>query len=245
MRGLSENTDGVLRYVIGMRLPRLEFARVKDLFAQYRGHALLNGDQALLAQEAGQRIADVELLSNRIVAACEALITPEAPQAEEVVVLLKDAAAKDPALARWLAQNPTPRLRQASKGFVGGAESGNPFASVAEQELRLQTESFYYTAHRLMTCIQRLPGLNAFKCRPISIVRNQLLEHPEGAASGVILPSFAYNTVNGPVIKGIRTTGQEAHSDAGFIPNCQDFIRALEAVLDRAIKCLPPGAPPT
>ena len=52
-------------------------------------------------------------------------------------------------------------------------------------EMETLVEAFYYFAFRLRQVIQQLPDLNNFECKGVRNVRNKLLEHPEGADSGV------------------------------------------------------------
>ena len=142
-------------------------------------------------------------------------------------------------LAKWFAENPDPRVAGVSKALMLGHDEGRPpLESVEEQEMRLDTELFYYVAHRFCVCLALLPELKGFQCKEVAIVRNQLLEHPEKASSGVLLPAFGYRSDVGPVIKGMRYSHQaEVHPDAGFIPNCKALLdgtaTALLAAMDR------------
>jgi hypothetical protein len=107
--------------------------------------------------------------------------------------------------------------------------------AIEEQELRLDTELFYYVAHRFCTCLALLPELRSFQCKEVAIIRNQLLEHPEKASSGVLLPSFGYRSDVGPVIKGMRYSDQsEIHPDAGFINNCRALLEGAASALNAA-----------
>jgi len=194
----------------------------------------------LLAGEAAQRVRDVEFLTGRILAAVEPLVSAKT---EQMLDLLKQAATTDPNVAELL--NKVGGVRQAVHGVTVGSESSGLQEDQPVQELRLHTEEFYYTAHRLTTCMSLLPGLKGLECREVAIVRNQLLEHPEKPASGVLLPSFSYDAERGPVIKGIRYSEQaEVHPDDGFIPNCRALIRTLEDALRRAVQDLPPPTSP-
>jgi hypothetical protein len=92
-----------------------------------------------------------------------------------------------------------------------------------------------YVAHRFCTCLALLPELRSFQCKEVAIIRNQLLEHPEKASSGVLLPSFGYRSDVGPVIKGMRYSDQsEIHPDAGFINNCRALLEGAASALNAA-----------
>jgi hypothetical protein len=104
-----------------------------------------------------------------------------------------------------------------------------------DQHLRLDTELFYYVAHRFCRLLRMLPGVELFECRGVMIVRNQLLEHPEGKGSGVLFPSFAYSADTGPVVKGFRLEPQSAtHPDRGFLANTEELINSATTALNAA-----------
>jgi hypothetical protein len=201
--------------------------------------------QVLLLREAAQRLIDLELLGGRIHTRARQLLEASAkePVAEmggiDVLQVLRDASKTNAELAKWFTDNPNPKVAGVSKALTLGPELGcAPMESIEEQELRLDTELFYYVAHRFCACLGLLPHLVGFRCKEVAIIRNQLLEHPEGASSGVLLPAFGYRSDVGPVIKGMRYAHQaEIHPDAGFVPNCRILLesttRALEGATDR------------
>jgi len=191
-----------------------------------------------LAQEASKQLGDLEFLSVSIFKALDPLLSKQADAAQALLPMLLEAAKADPALAEWFAKNPNPKARSLAKGGTLGAPTRANFVreSPEEQRLRLDAEAYYYHAHRLLSCLQRLPGLETVKCREIEIVRNQLLEHPEKKDSQVLLPTFAYTREAGPVIKGTRSTSQAAiHPDSGFIPNSRVLAETLIIALSTAI----------
>ena len=67
------------------------------------------------------------------------------------------------------------------------------------------------------------------------MVRNHLIEHPEGAASGVTHESFAYSMNEGPYVKGMRKGDQFKHMDLGFKQNSDDFVGNLGRTLRAAL----------
>ncbi len=103
-----------------------------------------------------------------------------------------------------------------------------------EDELEKSAIAYYQTAHRICDIAQLLPGLKTYDCKPIRIVRNQLIEHPEGKNSGVTFDSFAYSKNEGPFIKGMRLNNQLNHRDQGFVINSTQFIESFEKALEKA-----------
>lgn len=100
------------------------------------------------------------------------------------------------------------------------------------EELEFLSECFYYFAHRLIKVIKLLPGLKKFESKRIIIVRNQLIEHPEGKSSGVVMSSFACGGNSGPVIKGARYSSQiNIHKDSGLYVNAKGLKDNLNIIL--------------
>lgn len=104
-----------------------------------------------------------------------------------------------------------------------------------KEEAEILTESFYYIAWRLLGGIlmYRFPKLkNGKKVLGIDNVRNKLIEHPRDTGSGVYINSFAYGGPVGPVVKGVRYTGQEnVYKDGGLWVNIKEFLDELILVL--------------
>lgn len=88
-------------------------------------------------------------------------------------------------------------------------------------------EQYYYNAHKVLDLIKTLPGLDNFRCREVTIVRNKLVEHP---LVGEVY-SFGFGT-SGPVIRPMQKAGREWH-DEGLVPNSESFIQRLVAALNR------------
>ena len=71
------------------------------------------------------------------------------------------------------------------------------------------------------------------------LVRNQLLEHPEGRESQVLIQSFACGGPSGPILKAVRYGGQEGiFPDRGLYPNASEFEDNLLKKLDDAIAAM-------
>ena len=89
---------------------------------------------------------------------------------------------------------------------------GEPYAGMSAVEVQLLTltESFYYTAWRLIGLLDKEPQpikkLNGIRraCPGIRTVRNHLIEHPEGANSRANIPAIAFGHGCGPQLKMIK-----------------------------------------
>lgn len=100
------------------------------------------------------------------------------------------------------------------------------------EELEFLSECFYYFAHRLIKIIKLLPGFKKFESKRIMIVRNHLIEHPEGKNSGVLMSSFACGGNSGPVIKGARYSSQiNINKDSGLYVNAKELKENLSLIL--------------
>jgi hypothetical protein len=104
-----------------------------------------------------------------------------------------------------------------------------------EGRLERATFAFYQIAHRVTHFTETLPGLRSFECVSVRIVRNHLLEHPEGKSSGVTFDTFSYSKNDGPCIKGVRRGGQMQHMDQGFRTNSEQFTTNLSETLKQAL----------
>jgi hypothetical protein len=105
-------------------------------------------------------------------------------------------------------------------------------------EMKVLTEAFYYKAFRVRTVLRMLPSpaLRGFECEAIRDVRNHLLEHPEGRASGVITGGFAFGGGVGPALKHGRPTRMpEVFADSGLYANADQYRCSLEGVLEAAV----------
>jgi hypothetical protein len=107
--------------------------------------------------------------------------------------------------------------------------------------VELYTETFYYLAHRLQKILA-----DSNSCLPfvvdydvvdeVQIVRNQLLEHPEGASSGATERRWMYNSNVGPIVKAGRRPDQPAcHQDRGLFPNAEELRLSVAKVFSHAL----------
>jgi hypothetical protein len=99
-------------------------------------------------------------------------------------------------------------------------------------ELQTLTESFYYLSWRLISLLDRkdspIPALRGLRsrCRGIRLVRNQLLEHPEAADSGVHVPAMMFGTSDGPRLKFVAEIKQGESGNIVFQTNAQNLLDA-------------------
>ena len=104
-----------------------------------------------------------------------------------------------------------------------------------ENKLERLSIEFYRTAHRIIDITEKLPECKNFKAHDIRIIRNNLIDHPEGKGSGITHDSFSYSKNEGPYIKGLRIGNQLKHRDKGFKINSENFINELFSILSTAV----------
>jgi len=211
----------------------LSFADAISGFEGYtRDHAAaLNQEQSDIAGEALNKLFELEDLRKRIIELNARVLS----QDFDPIALLKDKIAEgeigDHNLIELLQKNPNPQRVQTIAGYTVNSERRTGF-SEEKKELRRMTLLYYQTAHMLLKRLRKLPALNNFQCTPMSIVRNQLMEHPEGENSKVVFDTFGYSDVNGPTVKALRRAGQsQQHPDPGFRVNNNAFVAAVVAIL--------------
>lgn len=132
-------------------------------------------------------------------------------------------------------------LEVTSQGKTSGYVKDNPTLLESRAnafETEILAEAFYYLASRLRGVIKRLPGF--FECKGVRNVRNNLLEHPEGSASGAVHGVFAVgNKKTGPVIKMVRfPLENELWKDAGLWVNAEELAQNLTAKINAATAAL-------
>lgn len=211
----------------------LSFADAISGFEGYtRDHAAaLNQEQSDIAGEALNKFFELEDLRKRIIELNDRVLSQDV----DPIALLKDKIAEgeigDRNLIELLQKNPNPQRVQTIAGYTVNNERRTGFSG-EKKELRRMTLLYYQTAHMLLKRLRKLPALNNFQCMPISIVRNQLIEHPDGGNSKVVFDTFGYSDVNGPTIKALRRAGQsDQHPDPGFRINNNELVAAIVAIL--------------
>jgi hypothetical protein len=88
-------------------------------------------------------------------------------------------------------------------------------------------EQYYYNAFRIVKLLQELTGRTKSHCMEITMVRNQLVEHPNDTADY----TFGYGT-HGPVVRPIKRCSS-AWNDAGLVPNTVALVKHIVKELAR------------
>jgi hypothetical protein len=99
------------------------------------------------------------------------------------------------------------------------------------------THAFYWFAWRLCTIIEDILKLEFKTPKNILLVRNNLIEHPEGRGSGASNPNFVYGVDIpwGPIIKPFGPRSGPNHDD-GLYVNANQLIDRLSAALRRELE---------
>jgi hypothetical protein len=110
----------------------------------------------------------------------------------------------------------------------------------AEDQLRLQVESFYYVAHRLVVildqCKDSLPGLASISAEPVRRIRNNLIEHAN-KQGGREAYSFSISNAAGLRLRSAAPAGDpDTFVDEGIHKNAQDLSDELGSIIRSAIK---------
>ena len=136
-------------------------------------------------------------------------------------------------MIRYRAADPNKPIQIVQQvGWSSGYEAGAtppawPAADEEVQKLRLvledKLESYYQNAHRVLKLFGRIPGTKKIECRPITLVRNKLIEHPKDGS----LYSFGSGWA-GPLVKPMFRGELEFH-DEGLVPNTRAFVDVIVA----------------
>ena len=110
--------------------------------------------------------------------------------------------------------------------------------SEPQDDLRCDVEYFYYSAHRIQDIISEskedLPGLIRFTAKGVTLVRNNLVEHP-ARKDGVIVFSHSVGP-SGPKLRSIRWSLDEPGTqDQGLWKNAAEFENLLNEALEAGI----------
>lgn len=212
----------------------IDYSKAQNLIKSYKNkfYSSFTQEQKDLYGEFANNLNDLDEISKEIVAFISQLIPEKdfAPDQDDVITFgpfkipLQRADPKIPI-----------KLDNVTVPYERGGMSFIKTNKELEGKLERQSREFYRIAHRMIKIAESLPKLNSFKSKSISIIRNHLIEHPEGKASGITYDTFAYSLTEGPYIKGLRRGGQTAHMDEGFKANCKELILNLTQVLENAI----------
>lgn len=129
-----------------------------------------------------------------------------------------------------------PNLRVDNMTVVYGAAGDRlllpPDLRPVALELQIDATSFYERAHRLLKVLPRLPHLRLLESRPITIVRNHLVEHTDKKDGSGPLWSFGYGIAEGPRLKPIwNTPTPPTHQDQGYFLNRATLIHDLVSAM--------------
>ncbi len=110
--------------------------------------------------------------------------------------------------------------------------------SEPHDDLHCDVEYFYYCAHRIQDIISDskndLPGLIRFKTKGVTIVRNNLVEHP-AKKNGVIVYSYQVGP-SGPKLRSLRwSLDKPGIQDPRVWENTAEFERLLNESLEAGI----------
>lgn len=212
-----------------------DYSEVKNLFKVYKNkpYNFSTLEHTDLIDEFDNNLNDLDEISKEITVLISQLIPYKdfAPNKNDIVtfgsfrIKLQRA---DPNTSIGL-DNVTVPYKRGEKSLISADKA-------LQGKLERLSREYYRVAFRMIKIVKKLPGLESFKCKSISIIRNQLIEHPEGKASGVTYDTFAYSLTEGPYIKGLRRGKQTQHMDKGFKTNSEKFISELKGVLENAIK---------
>jgi len=218
---------------------QVDYSNNKELLAKY-GHTFapsLSVEQNDLLAEMTTKLSDLDQVSREIVdlvSNLDALRHPDSiPDGDGYDIF--NIMGQSLRLKRADPNVPIKRV-QSSVGYVRGAPADSISSpKIREGKLERATFSFYQLAHRVTHITEKLPRLTSFKCSSVRVVRNHLLEHPEGKASGVTFDTFVYSKSDGPCVKGMRRGGQMQHRDEGFRKNSEKFVSNLMKTLREAL----------
>ncbi len=186
--------------------------------------------------EACQLLGDLDHLEQRIRTQLPRLWEPATfgLGSQSLLYLLRQ---EDTEFAKLFPATRTLTVRQAVGGVAGVPAAGetSPF-TILTRDLRLDTETWYQKAHRLLDVTERLAQTQGVECKQVRIVRNQLIEHPDkDKHSGVTHPTFGWSAEHGPQIKGIRIGGQAGRfEDRGLFTNSEALRNSLSEAINRA-----------
>jgi hypothetical protein len=223
----------------------VDYSNIKELLARY-GQIFapsLSVEQNDLVAEMTTKLSDLDQVSRKIVDLVSNLDTlrhPEPIPDGDGYDTIRTISGHSLRLKRADPNVPITRV-ESVVGYVRGApaDSISPEIRNLERKLERATFSFYQLAHRVTHITKNLPRLNSFNCSSVRVVRNQLLEHPEGKDSGVTFDTFVCSNNDGPCVKGMRRGGQTKHRDEGFRKNSEQFVSNLTKTLRQALASWP------
>lgn len=197
----------------------IDYSELKELFVKYKDKtsSQFSPFQKDLSDELFNKIVDLDDISQEIVELVDELIPKNKIVPGENGTDIINIGPFSLALKRADPNVPI-QLDNSTVGYPrteGSGVSTNE-SRISERKLERLSFEFYRTADRISHITEKLPGLKSFKCNKVRIIRNHLLEHPEGKDSGVTYDSFAYSISEGPYIKGLRVGEHTQFMDDGL-----------------------------
>ena len=195
----------------------------------------LSDEQARAANELKRRLRRLESECNRLVKLNNTLMNSELPRlshdtTSDTLTMTVGDVSHSITFNRADPNIPVRLVQSVAVGYYGPSEE--PSQSSPEiEELKFLFESlleqYYYNAFRITKLLQELTGRTKSHCMEITMVRNQLVEHPKDAADY----TFGYGT-HGPIVRPIKR-GDAAWNDAGLVPNTVALVKHIIIELAR------------
>ena len=210
-----------------------------------RKSASFSQDQTRVGDELKRRLRRLEAECNRLVKINNTLMHAKLPRMShdsttDTLTMTVGDISHSIRLKRADPDVPVKVVQSVAIGTYGHSE-GPPRSSPEIEDLKMLFESlleqYYYNAFRITKLLQELTGRTKSHCAKITMVRNQLVEHPKDAADY----TFGYGT-QGPVVRPVKR-GAPAWNDAGLVPNTVALVRHVVSELARDALYLPKEGP--
>ncbi len=218
-------------------MDKINHSKLVELNKEYQKifAAEIDSNQKHLSDELGNKLVDLQEISNEIVCLVNKAFNYTMIQGNNGVDYIKFGSILYP--VERADPNIPIKLSNAGVSYTRKSDRISLSISLAERrKLERLTVEYYMIADRISDITEKLPYLSSFKCKPISIVANKLIKHPEGSDSKVLYDSFSFSLNGGPVVKGGRLNNNLNFRDKGFKNNSSDFISKLQNVYQDAIK---------
>lgn len=214
----------------------LDYTEVITLLEEYKKNfsSIFSEEEKNLADELSNNLKDLEATSSEIIDINSRIFELEdpSPNTDDEIDLI---------FFKIKLQRADPnipiKLDNATRAYQKSFQSHLSTEEVKKMENKLSriTSEFYRIAHRVAKITESLPKLKAFKATTIRVIRNNLIEHPEGKRSQVTYDTFSHSKNEGPYVKGLRTGDHLEHMDKGFKNNSEEFLAELTQVLNQSL----------
>jgi hypothetical protein len=191
-----------------------------------RNDASLNQNQIKAGNELKRRLRRLEAECNRLVKLNNTLMSSELPSLthDTTTDMLTFSFGDVSHSIKLNSSDPNvPVLIQSAAigTYEPSEEPSHSMPAIEEMKVLFESllEQYYYNAFRITKLLQELTGRTKSHCMEITMVRNQLVEHPKDAADY----TFGYGT-HGPVVRPVKR-GAPAWNDAGLVPNTVALVK--------------------